>query len=217
MFDHIKNWKLLGGAHDFPGPDGGTCINEAAIIAAGFKYRRVDSASDCPPCFSRVISQYALCLNDYMPDATRQELLLPFVLRLAGTADTPQVELKRAEYIALHTIKRILPVALRSTGLAAHAEACEEARDITAAAYAAAAARAAAYDAAVVRAADAAARAAAAAAAADAAYAADAHAVVWRSAVQILSDAIELGNSGTEFDLGLVKERFELARELARA
>ena len=32
MFDKIINWKLLNGSHDFPGPDGGTCINEAAIV-----------------------------------------------------------------------------------------------------------------------------------------------------------------------------------------
>jgi hypothetical protein len=36
MFETILNWKLLDGSHDFPGPDGGTCINEAAIVAAGF-------------------------------------------------------------------------------------------------------------------------------------------------------------------------------------
>lgn len=29
------DWKLLKGSHQFPGPEGGTCINEAAIIAAG--------------------------------------------------------------------------------------------------------------------------------------------------------------------------------------
>ena len=36
-FDHILNWKLLRGSHEFPGKDGGTCINEAAVVAAGFK------------------------------------------------------------------------------------------------------------------------------------------------------------------------------------
>jgi hypothetical protein len=30
MFNTILNWKLPEGSHDFPGPDGGTCINEAA-------------------------------------------------------------------------------------------------------------------------------------------------------------------------------------------
>lgn len=48
-FDHILNWKLLRGSHAFPGPDGGTCINEAAILAAGFRYRPVRSANRCRP------------------------------------------------------------------------------------------------------------------------------------------------------------------------
>ena len=30
-FDHILNWKLKAGSHQFPGKDGGTCINEAAL------------------------------------------------------------------------------------------------------------------------------------------------------------------------------------------
>ena len=34
-FDHILNWKLKAGSHPFPGKDGGTCINEAALVAAG--------------------------------------------------------------------------------------------------------------------------------------------------------------------------------------
>ena len=32
-FDHILNWTLKRGSHQFPGPDGGTCINEAALVA----------------------------------------------------------------------------------------------------------------------------------------------------------------------------------------
>ena len=59
-WNKILNWKLLSGSHKFPGPDGGTCINEAAIVAAGFKYHAVSSAADCPPCFSRVLSAYAI-------------------------------------------------------------------------------------------------------------------------------------------------------------
>jgi len=34
-WNKILNWKLLAGSHDFPGPDGGTCINEAAIDPTG--------------------------------------------------------------------------------------------------------------------------------------------------------------------------------------
>ena len=40
-FDHILNWKLKAGSHPFPGKVGGTCINEAALVAAGFEYRPV--------------------------------------------------------------------------------------------------------------------------------------------------------------------------------
>jgi len=109
-FDHIINWKLKKGSHDFPGPDGGTCINEAAIIAAGFQYKKVNSASDCPPCFSRPIAAYAIRLNDSMPDKIRNELLMPFVTRLSGTSDTKDVETARVKYMAIETVKRILPL-----------------------------------------------------------------------------------------------------------
>ena len=144
----ILNWKLLQGSHKFPGPEGGTCINEAAIVASGFKYRSVSKPKDCPPCFSRVIAQYAISLNDKMPDKLRQELLMPFVVRLAGTADTKKIERARAEFIVLHTVKRILPVLLRLRGI--NADDCENAsnlKEAKKAAHDAAAAAAAAYDA----------------------------------------------------------------------
>jgi hypothetical protein len=96
-FDHILNWNLLRGSHAFPGPDGGTCINEAAILAAGFRYRPVRSANSMPPCFSRPICQLAMHLNDMATDTQRQRLI-PFVTRLA-CADTPAAELERTRYI----------------------------------------------------------------------------------------------------------------------
>jgi hypothetical protein len=96
-FDHILNWRLKQGSHTFPGQDGGTCINEAAIVAAGFPYRPVRSVQDMPDCFSRPICALAMQLNDEAEDAERQ-LLLPFVDRLA-CADTPEVEREREAYI----------------------------------------------------------------------------------------------------------------------
>src|SRR5918911_3145087 len=96
-FDHILNWKLKKGSHQFPGPDGGTCINEAALVAAGFAYRRIVHVWEMPNCFSRPICQLAMWLNDMASDEERQ-LLLPFVTRLA-CADTPEVERKRSAYI----------------------------------------------------------------------------------------------------------------------
>jgi len=97
-FDPILNWKLKRGSHTFPGKDGGTCINEAAIVAAGFPFQPVRSVQDMPECFSRAICALAMQLNDEVEDAERQ-LLLPFVARLA-CADAPEVERAREAYIA---------------------------------------------------------------------------------------------------------------------
>jgi hypothetical protein len=97
-FAHILNWKLLAGSHQFPGKDGGTCINEAAIVAAGFEYQPVRDVRQMPDCFSRPICHLAMTLNDNASDADRQRLLA-FVTRLA-CADTPEVEAERKAYIA---------------------------------------------------------------------------------------------------------------------
>ncbi|MBX3482503.1 hypothetical protein [Phenylobacterium sp.] len=113
----ILNWSLKKGSHTFPGPEGGTCINEAAIVAAGFEYKAVKSWRDCPPCFSPVLAAYALSLNDRMPDSLRNPLLMPFVTRLAGTHDTLDVEKARAVHIALGMVRNILPITLRHRGM----------------------------------------------------------------------------------------------------
>ncbi len=97
-FDTILNWKLKRGSHKFPGPDGGTCINEAAIVAAGFPYQSVHFVEFMPSCFSRPICRLAIEMNDMATDEQRQRLL-PFVARLA-CADTPKVEREREDYIA---------------------------------------------------------------------------------------------------------------------
>jgi hypothetical protein len=151
-FSHILDWTLLKGSHDFPGPDGGTCINEVAMVAAGFEYRSIKSADDMPLCTSRVIAAYALRLNDVMPDKERQKLIL-FVARILGTADTPEIERQRLEYLVIQTVRRVLPAAMRGIGLAMVADGCENASTLSeayaaanvAAAYAAYSANAAAY------------------------------------------------------------------------
>ena len=103
-FDHILNWKLRQGSHPFPGKDGGTCINEAAVVAAGFEYQPVRRVEDMPECFSRPICRLAMQLNDEASDAERQDLL-PFVTRLA-CADTREVERERACYIGSRITRR---------------------------------------------------------------------------------------------------------------
>src|SRR3954468_3903580 len=99
-FDHILNWKLNVGSHPFPGKDGGTCINEAALVACGFLYRSISSAHNMPTCFSRPICRLAMQLNDAADDTDRQRLM-PFVTRLA-CADTPKVEREREAVIRSH-------------------------------------------------------------------------------------------------------------------
>jgi len=101
-FDHLLNWKLKRGSHAFPGPDGGTCINEAALVAAGFEYQPIRDVRQMPECFSRPICELAMALNDQATDQERQRLL-PYVTRLA-CADTPEVEHARAAYINYHAL-----------------------------------------------------------------------------------------------------------------
>jgi hypothetical protein len=95
-FDHILNWKLLSGSHEFPSKGGGTSINKAAVVAAGFKYQRVCNVMYMPSCFSRPICHFAMSLKDE-DDLERQDLL-PYVMRLA-CADTDEIERERQIYI----------------------------------------------------------------------------------------------------------------------
>ncbi|ACA18373.1 conserved hypothetical protein [Methylobacterium sp. 4-46] len=106
QFGYILNWTLKAGSHQFPGPDGGTCINEAAIVAAGFPYQPVWRVEVMPRCFSRPICRLAMLLNDEADDVQRQRLL-PFVTRLA-CADAPEVERLRQNYINARTSGRPL-------------------------------------------------------------------------------------------------------------
>jgi hypothetical protein len=104
-FDHILRWKLTHGSHPFPGTDGGTCINEAAIVAAGFEYQPVRRVEEMPECFSRPICRLAMRLNDSADDVERQQLIR-FVTRLP-CADTPEVERQRAAYIQSRTSRHL--------------------------------------------------------------------------------------------------------------
>ena len=106
------NWQLKHGSHEFPGPNGGTCINEAAAVVAGLGYREVTGISDLPESFCPVISQYALTLNDAMPEGELLNRLRPFALRLAGSADGRKVAVARAAYLAQQAAQVLAPMAL---------------------------------------------------------------------------------------------------------
>jgi hypothetical protein len=130
-FQRMLEWRLLRGSHEFPGPDGGTCVNEAAIVAAGYPYRPVYRVKDLPTSFSRPIAMLALCLNDTLDDGLRQELMMPFVTRLAGSADTPMVEMRRAELMLERTAAEIIAPALARAGFAELAARCRSLRTLT--------------------------------------------------------------------------------------
>src|ERR671916_3114944 len=94
-FEHILSWKLKVGSHRFPGRDGGTCINEAALVAAGFEYKPISRVDDMPPCFSRPICRLAMRLNDEAGDA-EGEHPLPLVTKPV-CADIEQAHGETAE------------------------------------------------------------------------------------------------------------------------
>jgi hypothetical protein len=130
-FQRMLEWKLLRGSHEFPGPDGGTCVNEAAIVAAGYPYRAIYRVKDLPASFSRPIAMLALCLNDTLDDELRQELMMPFVTRLAGSADAPKIEMVRAELMLKRAAAEILAPALARSGYLEIAERCRSLRTPT--------------------------------------------------------------------------------------
>lgn len=218
MIENLLNWRLLRGSHKFPGQDGGTCVSEAAIVAAGFRYRAVYGSGDCPPCFSPVIARYAIRLNDAMSDDLRQQLLTPFVTRFAGTADTPQIEIERARHIAIQTIKRILPNSLRRERPETHPLQFQQIDELNTAHITAA--RFAVWAADVAKNAADAADAAYVAANAAATYAAALDRAADRTeifviATAILDEAIKLGNQAQPIDTALVVSRMAAIKSTA--
>src|SRR5438270_5004619 len=81
-FQQLANFHLARGSHKQPNKGGNICVNEAAVIAAGFQYREIRDVSCLPDCFSRPVSEYAIYLNDFMMHRVRNELLVPFITRL---------------------------------------------------------------------------------------------------------------------------------------
>src|SRR5262249_44728055 len=124
-FGRLLNWRILRGSHEFPGPDGGTCVNEAAIVAAGYPYTPVRRIDDCPASFSRPLALYAMCLNEIVLDDRRgRELLLPLVAGWAGAGDPPEVDLQRAALILQRTVAEIVPEAFEWLGRSREARRC---------------------------------------------------------------------------------------------
>lgn len=192
------NYTLDQGSHTDFNPKS-CCAMELAAHLAGLPH------SDSPPCTSPVIAAYVRTLNDRMPSDVRNELLLPLIPQLLGTANADgQVA---AFMCADRAVRVFAPLALDAAGLPDEATKLRELPEIVdkqtgdaADAYAAAGDAAAsayaaagdAYDAyAYAYAADADAYAYAYAAARAAACAA-ARAAAWPESVQLLKDLIGL-------------------------
>jgi hypothetical protein len=65
--------------------------------------------SDSPKCACPVVTAFAVRTNDWMDDAERQALL-PFVLRIAGSKSSLEVERKRAYLAADYAVRVFVPL-----------------------------------------------------------------------------------------------------------
>jgi hypothetical protein len=109
----LDSLTLDKGAHD---PGAAMCVMEAVAYVAGEEW------SDHPKCASPVISAFMRSWNDALPEADRNRLLKPYVLRLVGTAATAEVEEVRA-WMCLDWFVRVhTPAWLRLAGLSEQAD-----------------------------------------------------------------------------------------------
>lgn len=192
--------KLSKGAH--ANPKEGMCIMEVIAYIEGEKH------TDHPKCACPIVTEFAIRTNDWMTDEER-ELLLPYVLRIAGSKATSDLEQQRTYMAADYAIRVFAPIGLRTVRLETQAknlEACAKIVDqktaiagkkaayvaVSAAAYAANATAYVAY--AAANAAYAAANATYADAAANAAYAAVRIKIV-NARLALLDDMLKLTNA----------------------
>jgi hypothetical protein len=76
-----------------------------------------DGKNDHPACASRVISGFAIMINDSERFAEYRNELLPYAVRIAGTTGTIEQEIKRVCMVADWAVRVAAPMALDSAGL----------------------------------------------------------------------------------------------------
>ena len=113
---------------------GQTCIEGAIALSIG------ERLTTTPSCVGNEDRNWAILINDapWSSPAARAEALLPIALAQTGSAGTDRTVWVLA--VALGTIRRVLPLALRAAGMVDEADACSIARDLPSARLAAAAA-----------------------------------------------------------------------------
>jgi hypothetical protein len=117
----IDTLTLSRGGHQ--AGDGQYCVMEAVAFIAGEPW------TDHPKCASRVVGAFMRSWNDGLDDEQRQ-MLKPYVLRLAGTAGTPEQEDRRAFMAADWAVRTYTPAWLRLIKLDDDAVALEQLAEI---------------------------------------------------------------------------------------
>lgn len=128
-FTTVTEVRLGTGSHSTPRD--GMCFMEMVAWFANEEH------TDQPACACPILGGYGMRLNDAMPGDLRDELLKPLIPMIAGTAGSYDDRLKRGQFLAMWSVTKVLPIALRAIGLEDHANACAAAADLSAA-YAAA-------------------------------------------------------------------------------
>jgi hypothetical protein len=91
------NIKLKSGSHS--NPKEGSCLMETVAYISG-----EDEYTDHPECACPVITVFAISTNDWMNDVERQRLL-PFVLRIAGSKASREIQEKRGYMCADYAVR----------------------------------------------------------------------------------------------------------------
>ena len=110
-------YALRKGAHTRR--EDGMCIQELLAYLAGQPH------SDMPPCVAPTIRRFTISLNDRLDDERRQ-LLLPYALRMLGTADDGREE-ERRQLCSQWLLHHALPLYLDKAG---RKEAAQRLRDL---------------------------------------------------------------------------------------
>jgi len=114
-------------------PESGLCVMQTVAWFAG------EPLSDHPECASRVLTNFAVVVNDGLEDQPRQQLR-KLVVALAGSRDDG-LDVQRAEFLIVQVATVLLAASLRSLGAGAHrlalatscAEVVEDIRELFAA------------------------------------------------------------------------------------
>ena len=117
VIDVVKVGGLVAGMGE-PSP-GYMCVEAAVCYAYGLPH------SDEPPCVGRAVRSLKIKANDsdWSNNIARSNGMIRLAVAQLGSVEIDQVEFSKA--VAEMTIRKILPIALRSAGLNAEADRCE--------------------------------------------------------------------------------------------